>query len=259
MIAAEPLLDAVGGDVEALVRLLGAAGRLEHDAGVEVDGAVGPEPRALALEDHVAGEAAIEIFAERVAEPLFDMGAVGVANVEILAGNAQCHGSLRTFSVVRFCRAPGTRYAAHAMVGAVEARNATDASRRKRTATPARRWAEVLWAVRRQVNRPMCIGESILAEHGDHHAAPAPRRSLPSPKASLSRRRWTEEGMRSASRYLATVRRAMSMPESRSTLTMVSSDRTASAILVVDQPLDAVADRLGRMGVAAARPRGSPR
>src|SRR5436305_12992353 len=47
--------------------------------------------------------------------------------------------------------------------------------------------------------------------------------------ACFSRRRCTEEGMRIASRYFATVRRAMSMPASRSRSTMVSSDRTSCA------------------------------
>src|SRR5476651_2520760 len=47
--------------------------------------------------------------------------------------------------------------------------------------------------------------------------------------ASFSRRRCTEEGMRIASRYLATVRRAMSMPASRNLSTMVSSESTLAA------------------------------
>ena len=57
--------------------------------------------------------------------------------------------------------------------------------------------------------------------------------------------------MRIASRYLATVRRAMSMPASRSLSTMVSSDSTSSGALGVDQLLDAVAHRFGRMRFAA--------
>ena len=47
---------------------------------------------------------------------------------------------------------------------------------------------------------------------------------------SFSRRRWTEDGMRIASRYLATVRRAMSMPALRSSSTIESSDSTLSAL-----------------------------
>ena len=49
-------------------------------------------------------------------------------------------------------------------------------------------------------------------------------RALPS-MLCLSRRRCTEEGIRIASRYFATVRRAISMPETRNRSTMVSSDR----------------------------------
>ena len=51
------------------------------------------------------------------------------------------------------------------------------------------------------------------------------------------RRRWpafaaalTEDGMRIASRYFATVRRAMSIPASRSLSTIVSSDNTFSVL-----------------------------
>src|SRR6202049_3362431 len=54
-----------------------------------------------------------------------------------------------------------------------------------------------------------------------HGAAPV--------ETCLSRRRCTEEGIRIASRYFATVRRAMSMPASRNFSTMVSSDSTSAA------------------------------
>src|SRR5580700_9829053 len=44
----------------------------------------------------------------------------------------------------------------------------------------------------------------------------------------LSRRRCTEDGIRIASRYLATVRRAISMPVARNRSTMVSSERISA-------------------------------
>ena len=69
--------------------------------------------------------------------------------------------------------------------------------------------------------------------------------------ACFSRRRCTDDGIRIASRYFATVRRAMSMPASRSCSTMVSSDSTSAAALGIDQLLDAVAHRFGRMRLAA--------
>ena len=49
------------------------------------------------------------------------------------------------------------------------------------------------------------------------------------------------------SRYLATVRRAMSTPRFRSISTMRSSERTSSGALGVDELLDPVAHRFGRM------------
>src|SRR6266481_9134896 len=52
-------------------------------------------------------------------------------------------------------------------------------------------------------------------------------RALPS-MLCLSRRRCTDEGIRIASRYFATVRRAISMPDSRNRSTIVSSERIAA-------------------------------
>ena len=67
----------------------------------------------------------------------------------------------------------------------------------------------------------------------------------------FSRRRCTEEGMRSASRYLATVRRAMSMPSCLSCSTILSSDSTAAGRLGVDQLADAMAHRFGGVRLLA--------
>ena len=89
LVAAEPLLDAFGGAVEAQVSILRAAFGVKHDAGIEMDGAVGPESRPFGLERHMAGEAAIEIFAQRRGDTLLDMGAKGIADIEVLSGNAQ--------------------------------------------------------------------------------------------------------------------------------------------------------------------------
>src|SRR5882672_1238152 len=52
-------------------------------------------------------------------------------------------------------------------------------------------------------------------------------RALPS-MLCLSRRRCTEDGIRIASRYFATVRRAISIPDSRNRSTMVSSERISA-------------------------------
>src|SRR6266702_6650290 len=73
-----------------------------------------------------------------------------------------------------------------------------------------------------------------MAEHQDRAGSrsPAGARARAAHGAApvetcLSRRRCTEEGIRIASRYFATVRRAMSMPAARNLSTIVSSDRTA--------------------------------
>ena len=55
------------------------------------------------------------------------------------------------------------------------------------------------------------------------------------------------------SRYLATVRRAMSTPLFLSMSTIASSDSTSAGRLLVDHLADAVAHRFRRMRVAAAR------
>src|SRR4029079_1879709 len=65
---------------------------LQHDAGVEMHGAFGPEARSLALDHDMSGEAAVEIFRHGLADPGVDMAAQRFANVDILAGNAQTHG-----------------------------------------------------------------------------------------------------------------------------------------------------------------------
>ena len=58
--------------------------------------------------------------------------------------------------------------------------------------------------------------------------------SLDSLKPTLprdgERRRWADEGMRNASRYLATVRRAISTPDKRNRRAMASSDSAAPPV-----------------------------
>ena len=65
-------------------------------------------------------------------------------------------------------------------------------------------------------------------------AAAELRRPQDQAGTAFSRLRCTEDGMRSASRYLATVRRAMSTPSCRNRSTIASSDRTASGVLRAD-------------------------
>src|SRR5579864_235509 len=75
----------------------------------------------------------------------------------------------------------------------------------------------------------LCIGTGgVNACRVEHRMAPRnDEQAHPAAALCFSRRRCTDDGMRIASRYLATVRRAMSMPASRSLSTMVSSERTS--------------------------------
>ena len=68
---------------------------------------------------------------------------------------------------------------------------------------------------------------------------------------AFSRLRCTDDGMRNASRYLATVRRAMSTPSCRNRSTIASSDRTRFGILRGDHAADPPAHRLGAVLLAA--------
>ena len=71
------------------------------------------------------------------------------------------------------------------------------------------------------------------------------------PICAFSRRLSTEERIFRLSRYLATVRRAISILTSFSLATIASSDRMSSGVLPIDHVPDAEAHRFGRMGVAA--------
>ena len=153
LVAAEALLDALGGLVEARVSILGPPLRLEHDAGIEMDGALGPEARPLALEGDVAGETAVEIFLHRLAEAGLDLDAESVANIEILAGNAQTHGRLFEPASASFgsvVRAFARKGASHGSgVDWNQGKTAAVATARR----PVFCWAELLLRMALQVNR----------------------------------------------------------------------------------------------------------
>src|SRR5690606_3426037 len=97
LVAAQPLLDTLGGGVEGELRILGLAGGLQRDAGVEMHDAIGAEARARLLDRHRPGIAAVEILADGLADASLDLGAESVADLHVLTGNAQAHVKL-TFS-----------------------------------------------------------------------------------------------------------------------------------------------------------------
>jgi hypothetical protein len=73
------------------MRILRPAFGLQHDAGIKVDRAISLEARPFPLEDDVPGETAAEVFVDRVPDAPLNVAAESVANVDILAGNAQSH------------------------------------------------------------------------------------------------------------------------------------------------------------------------
>ena len=70
---------------------LGLSGRLQRHAGIQVDGAVGVEPRSGSLHDDMAGEAAIEVLGDDVADPTVDAGPEGVTHLHLFSRYAQAH------------------------------------------------------------------------------------------------------------------------------------------------------------------------
>ena len=85
----------------------------------------------------MAGEAAIEIFAEGFAHPPLDMGAKGISDIQILSRNPQTHGVLSNLLRRSVLSRRGTVLeAAHAMVGAAGKRAAQSPRRGKARRNP---------------------------------------------------------------------------------------------------------------------------
>src|ERR1700687_2937282 len=109
--------------------------------------------------------------------------------------------------------------------------------------------------IRRVILMPRLVwsGDSIPNRRGRNQAGAVSRdrsedaagadSALPS-MLCLSRRRCTEDGIRIASRYFATVRRAISFHDG-----VVGQNHRG--VFGIDQLLDVVTHRLGRMGLAA--------
>ena len=93
LVAPKTFLDAVGGLIEGEARILRPALRLQHDAGIEMDQALGPETGALAFKGDMAVEATVEIFLHRLVETCLDLHTKGVAYVERDNVNAEKNGA----------------------------------------------------------------------------------------------------------------------------------------------------------------------
>src|SRR5690606_14513436 len=89
----------LGRRLEGELRLLRLAAGLQRHAGIEVDDAVGGEPRAVLLDRHMSGKSAVEIFADRFDDALFNSGAEGVADLHVFARYAKVHLALTPLTV----------------------------------------------------------------------------------------------------------------------------------------------------------------
>ena len=91
LVAAQTLFDAFRRLIEGGVGLLRAAVGLKHDAGGEMQAAIGAKARALRRDRDMAADSAVEIFRRRRLQPLRHMSAKRFADVDVLAGNPQRH------------------------------------------------------------------------------------------------------------------------------------------------------------------------
>jgi hypothetical protein len=94
LVAAQALLDPLGGLIEAAIGVLGRARGFERHAGGQVEHAIGPEARSVPGDGHMAGIAAVEIFRQGARHAVEDLGPEGFADIEILTGYPQRHATL---------------------------------------------------------------------------------------------------------------------------------------------------------------------
>src|SRR5262249_20805931 len=155
------------------------------DAAPDMDSDVGEEELAALVERDVGLDGAVEIFRNRSREPVLDAMPQRGPDIEVPAGNGDVHSLCRSARSLWTRREPQTHGRA-ARTGADHMGGGKPESRRRTTQQKA----------------------LILGICGRPTAGPAgARQRCPS---AFMRRRSTEDGMRIASRYLATVRRARS-------------------------------------------------
>ena len=92
LVAAQLLFEMACRLVEARMSFGRRALGLQHQAGGQMQGAVGMETDALLLDRHMGVDGAFEIFLLQLEEPVFDMLAQGLADVEILTRDFDLHG-----------------------------------------------------------------------------------------------------------------------------------------------------------------------
>src|SRR5262249_45757631 len=194
LVTAQPRFDAHGRLIGAGISICRERVSLEHNAGIEMDHALGAKAESLPPYGHVSRKSAVEVFGHRFGDTRIDALAQRPADADVFARHAKWHD-----------RPPMP------LVGRPSRLDGHGGPRRTRTSSTLRRIP-----VRRKK------GRSTISQMVRQEAAPS--------AACFSRRRCTDEEIRIASRYFATVRRAMSIPASCSFSTMVSSDSTCSGL-----------------------------
>src|SRR5262245_50688499 len=194
LVTAQPRFDTDGCLIGACIGIGRERFGFEHDARVEMNHALGAETEPLPGDGDVPGKSAVEIFGHGIGDARIDALAQRFADVDVLARDAKWHD-----------RPPMTA----------------------RSNDPGRAHVSACAAPTRFTHFPANLVRrrkrlSTLPSNLRHDAPPK--------DVCFSRRRCTDEAIRIASRYFATVRRAMSIPASRSFSTMVSSDSTCSGL-----------------------------
>src|SRR4051794_17852535 len=91
LVAPQAFLEFLGRELERRLGFKGLTGRLQRNAAVQPDHAVRGEAGTGFLDRDVAGEAAVEIFVDRLADTALDAEAESVADFHMLSRYAQVH------------------------------------------------------------------------------------------------------------------------------------------------------------------------
>ena len=93
LVAAEALFQAFDRLIHRGIGVMGVALGLQRDAGRQVQDEIGPEARTVGLDRHMPRGFTIEILRDRRTDLFADVLLQRLADVDVLTGHAQQHGS----------------------------------------------------------------------------------------------------------------------------------------------------------------------
>ena len=187
LVAAHALGEVVDRQIESGIGLVRGFLRMHQDAATDMDRDIGTEQMRLLRKDDSCLDRIAEIFSDGVVERLRDVGPQRLSDVDVLTFDRQIHGLCPTdgFNAAQLSRWPF----------GLQPSCPSDGGPGPYVPPPPKSRAA----------SPPILGESCNAPQAE--------------RKDFSRRRWTEDGIFNDSRYLATVRRAMSTPSFLSTVT----------------------------------------